>query len=136
MKSRPDASRIHRELKLGRKSFPFSETTFTVSSSTRTARSFADSRVRRALNYAVDRAAIIDQVFKGHGKPQRLRHGPSTGHMTRPFRSLHYDPAEPLRYWMPRTAKHSTQTNRSSLQLDCDFTCIFPKTFRCGSEWR
>ena len=30
---------------------------------------FQDPRVRRALNYAIDRSAIIDQVFKGHGLP-------------------------------------------------------------------
>jgi len=30
---------------------------------------FQDPRVRRALNFVIDRAAIIDQVYKGHGVP-------------------------------------------------------------------
>lgn len=88
---------------------------------------FQDPRVRRALNYAIDRSAIIDQVFKGHGvaayAPIWLQHWA-------------YDPDLPTYAYDP--ARASALLNAAGLKIDNQrqrpdgpparlrFTCILP----------
>jgi len=54
---------------------------------------FKDSRVRRALNYAIDRATIVQQVFKGHGIPANTPTWPQHWAYDSELRSFEYDPA-------------------------------------------
>lgn len=88
---------------------------------------FRDSRVRRALNYAVDRTAIIDQVFNGHGVPANTPTWPDHWASDKSLPSYTYDPA-----------RAAALLDAAGLQIDprdqsadrpparMRFTCIFP----------
>src|SRR5260221_3687458 len=54
---------------------------------------FKDSRVRRALNYAIDRSGIIEQAFKGHGIPAYTPTWPQHWAYDSNLPNYSYDPA-------------------------------------------
>jgi peptide/nickel transport system substrate-binding protein len=82
---------------------------------------FRDARVRRALNHAIDRAAIIDQVFNGHGVPASTPTWPDHWASGRNLPNYTYDPARAM-----------ALMDEAGLKLDDDrpparmrFKCIF-----------
>jgi peptide/nickel transport system substrate-binding protein len=90
---------------------------------------FRDSRVRRALNYAVDRSAIVQQGFKDHAKPESGSAWPQ--HWA-------YDPNVPVYSYEPERASAlldsaaaptTSQSDRNRPPARFHFTCIFPEGF-------
>jgi peptide/nickel transport system substrate-binding protein len=91
---------------------------------------FRDRRVRQAVNYAVDRAAIVEQVFKGHAL---VANGP-----TWPQHWAHDSGVQKFSYDPPRAVAlldsanvpvvdRRVATNRPPSRLH--FTCILPENF-------
>ena len=89
----PEARRVHRRRSRRSMCFRFCETMLYGVILNSSATEFSDARVRRALNYAVDRQVIVEQAFRGHGRqPTAARHGRSTGHSTQASQPITYDP--------------------------------------------
>ena len=88
---------------------------------------FRDSRVRRALNYAVDRAGLIDQVFNSQGVPANTPTWPDHWASDNSLPNYTYDPA-----------RAAALLDAAGLQIDprdkgadrpparMRFRCIFP----------
>jgi peptide/nickel transport system substrate-binding protein len=88
---------------------------------------FEDSRVRRALNYAVDRSAIIDQVFKGHGLAASTPTWPQHWAYDRNLPNYAFDPARAAA--LLDAAGVTISDKRQDLHRSparMRFTCIFP----------
>ena len=86
---------------------------------------FRDSRVRRALNYAIDRSAIIDQAFKGHGVPANTPTWPQHWANVSDSPSYTYDPARAAAL-LDAAGLTVGQTNSDRGPARLRFTCIFP----------
>lgn len=83
---------------------------------------FRDSRVRRALNHAVNRVALINQAFDGHGVPANTPTWPDHWASDRNLPNYTYDPA-----------RATALMEEAGLKIDDDrpparmrFKCIFP----------
>jgi ABC-type transport system substrate-binding protein len=88
---------------------------------------FRDSRVRRALNYAVDRTTIIDQVFNGHGVPANTPTWPDHWASDHDLPSYTYDPVRGAALLDAAGLKIDPRdqgTGRPPARLR--FRCIFP----------
>jgi peptide/nickel transport system substrate-binding protein len=87
---------------------------------------FKDPRVRRALNYAVDRSAIIDQAFKGHGVAAYTPTWPQHWAYDASLPNYGYDPARAaaLLDAAGLTVNKGPDLHRFPSRLR--FTCIFP----------
>lgn len=91
---------------------------------------FRDPRIRRALNYAVDRSAIAQQVLKGHGNVANGPTWPSHWAFDSNVQKYSYDPARAVALLDAASIPVSAQqprTDRISARLH--FTCIFPENF-------
>jgi ABC-type transport system substrate-binding protein len=92
---------------------------------------FQDARVRRALNYAIDRSAIIDQAFKGRGVPAFTPTWPQHWAYDSNLPTYAYDPARAaalldaagLKLSDPR---QDLQRSPSRLRFKCIFATNFP----------
>jgi peptide/nickel transport system substrate-binding protein len=88
---------------------------------------FQDPRVRRALNYAVDRSVIIDQVFKGHGIPAYTPTWPQHWAYDTNLPTYAYDPAKATALLDAAgltIGNHRRDPSGAPARLR--FTCIFP----------
>ncbi len=89
---------------------------------------FQDSRVRRALNYAVDRSVIIDQVFKGRGISASTPTWPQHWAYDSNLPNYAYDPSRAVALLEAAGLKLSQpDANRPPARLR--FTCIFASNF-------
>ena len=87
---------------------------------------FRDQKVRTALNYAVDRHAIIERAFRGHAT---IAHGPAW-----PLHWAHnsdapvflYDPARAVASLRGAAAKGATRETLVGLK----FACLIPQNFQ------
>jgi peptide/nickel transport system substrate-binding protein len=87
---------------------------------------FQDSRVKRALNYAVDRSAIIDQVFKGHGVAAYTPTWPQHWAYDTKLPSYAYDPARAVALLDATGLKFSDRVDPQRSPARLRFTCILP----------
>jgi peptide/nickel transport system substrate-binding protein len=86
---------------------------------------FRDSRVRRALNFAIDRQAMIGQVFKGRGMPAYTPTWPQHWAYDADLPAYAYDPARAVALLEAAGARSATERQgRRPARLH--FTCIFP----------
>jgi len=91
---------------------------------------FKDPRVRRALNYAIDRSAIIEQVFKGHGIPAYTPTWPQHWAYPTDLPNYAYDPARAAA--LLDAAGLTDSNRRQDLRRPparLRFTCIFATNF-------
>lgn len=91
---------------------------------------FHDRRIRQALNYAVNRSAIVDQVFKGHGYVANGPAWPSHWAYDSNVPTHSYDPSRAaalLDSANVTVAANSLLADRSPSRLR--FTCILPEDF-------
>jgi peptide/nickel transport system substrate-binding protein len=87
-------------------------------------RFFQDARVKRALNYAVDRSAIIDQVFKGHGIPAYTPTWPQHWAYDAKLPAYAYDPARAVALLDAAGLKLSDHPDPHRPPARLRFTCI------------
>ena len=87
---------------------------------------FEDSRVRRALNYAVDRSAIIDQVFKGRGIAASTPTWPQHWAYDTSLPTYNYDPARASALLDAVGLKTNPSQGPDKPPSRFRFTCIFP----------
>ncbi|HTM47456.1 MAG TPA: ABC transporter substrate-binding protein [Bryobacteraceae bacterium] len=88
---------------------------------------FRDPRVRRALNYAVDRSAIMDQVFKGHGLPASTPMWPQHWANDVNLPNYTYDPARAVALLEAAGLRiNKSQGNPNLPPSRLRFTCILP----------
>jgi peptide/nickel transport system substrate-binding protein len=90
---------------------------------------FRDARVRRALNYAVDRAAIITQVFKGHGVPAQTPTWPQHWASDTQVPTYAYDPARAAALLDAAGLTYEQRQNSNRPPARLHFTCIFASSF-------
>jgi ABC-type transport system substrate-binding protein len=91
---------------------------------------FKDAKVRLALNYAIDRAAIIDQVFKGHGTPAYTPTWPLHWAYDTSLPTYNYDPARATAMLDAAgltLGRPQQDTRRAPSRMR--FTCIFATNF-------
>ena len=87
---------------------------------------FRDPRVRRALNFAVDRQAIVQQAFKGRGKPTGVPAWPEHWAFDQTGEGSPYDPARAAAILESVGMRQLRQTpGRPPAKLH--FTCLFPE---------
>jgi peptide/nickel transport system substrate-binding protein len=87
---------------------------------------FQDPRVRRALNYGVDRSAIIDQVFKGHGIAAYTPTWPQHWAYDTKLPAYAYDPARAVALLDATGLKLSDHVDPHRSPARLRFTCILP----------
>ena len=87
---------------------------------------FRDPRVRRALNYAVDRSVIIDQVFKGRGIPASTPTWPQHWAYDTSLPTYNYDPARATALLDAAGLKADSRQAPDRPPARFRFTCIFP----------
>jgi peptide/nickel transport system substrate-binding protein len=90
---------------------------------------FRDVRIRRALNHAVNRPAIVRQAFKGHGLTSSGSAWPEHWAFDSTVSDYSYDPsrASALLDAALHNAVISPRPGHSASRLH--FTCIFPENF-------
>jgi peptide/nickel transport system substrate-binding protein len=88
---------------------------------------FKDARVRRALNYAVDRSAIIDGVFKGHGVPAYTPTWPQHWAYDTSLPTYSYDPGRAIALLNAAgVTLNSPSSAPKGPPARLRFKCIFP----------
>ena len=88
---------------------------------------FKDARVRRALNYAIDRSAIINQSFKGHGTPAYTPTWPQHWAYDTSLPTYTYDPSRAVALLDAAGVTIKNQRKESDGPPSrMRFDCIFP----------
>jgi peptide/nickel transport system substrate-binding protein len=86
---------------------------------------FKDSRIRRALNYAINRTAIIDQAFKGRGIPAYTPTWPQHWAFDASLPTYNYDPATASALLESAGVKMNLQNSPDAPPARFRFKCIF-----------
>jgi peptide/nickel transport system substrate-binding protein len=90
---------------------------------------FSDLRVRKALNYAIDRDAIIDLGFKGSGSPASGPGWPQHWAYDSSVPGYSYDPARALALLDAAGIRAATAQDRKGPPARLHFNCIIPEGF-------
>ena len=86
---------------------------------------FRDSRVRHALNFAVNRKAIVEHAFKGRGRPAALAAWPEHHAFDESVLGSTYDPVRASALLnLANLTEFKNAPGRPSARLH--FTCLFP----------
>lgn len=88
---------------------------------------FSDSRVRRALNYAIDRDAIVAQALNGHGQPASGAAWPQHWAFDSTLPPISYDPARAAA--LLNGADLPPEHSKGGAPARIHFTCIIPENF-------
>jgi peptide/nickel transport system substrate-binding protein len=90
---------------------------------------FQDSRIRNAMNYAIDRSGIVQQAFKGHAKETSTPAWPEHWAYDPEAPAYNYDPSRAaalLDAALPRSGS-TTTANRPPARFH--FNCLLPENF-------
>ena len=99
-------------------------------------RSFDDARVRRALNYAVDRSDIVEQALQGHGTASSGPAWPQHwAYDTSRSRHIAYDPARATALLDAAGSAADSRAARTSPSAIPTSRVCFRRTSRSGSGW-
>jgi peptide/nickel transport system substrate-binding protein len=91
-------------------------------------KAFQDSRIRQAMNFAIDRSSIIQNAFRGHGRPASVPAWPEHWAYDATVPAYSYDPSRALA--LLNAAVPRAQELSSSLQpARIRFTCLIPENF-------
>ncbi len=90
-------------------------------------KTFSDGRVRRALNYAVNRAVIVDQAFRGHGRQAAGPAWPEHWAFDSSVPTITYDSSRAGA--LLDTAKLPILPSDTGAPARFHFTCILPENF-------
>jgi peptide/nickel transport system substrate-binding protein len=88
---------------------------------------FSDSRIRQALNYAVNRTAIVERALRGHGQPAQ---GPAWPHhwaFDSTVPTMTYDPSRAAA--LLDEARLPILPSKTGAPARLHFTCILPENF-------
>jgi dipeptide transport system substrate-binding protein len=111
---------------------------------------FADARVRRAINLAVDKAAIIEAVYQGAGVPARNPVPPTLWSFNEAVEDYRYDPAaarallaeaghqgglETDLWYMPVSRPYNPSGKRVAEMIQADLARIGVRTRLVTDEW-
>ncbi len=90
---------------------------------------FRDWRVRRALNYAVNRASIVQQAFKEHARPESGSSWPEHWAHDATVPSYAYEPERAAALLDAARIPTPSSPDPSRPPARFRFTCIFPEGF-------
>jgi peptide/nickel transport system substrate-binding protein len=89
---------------------------------------FQDRRIRRAMNFAIDRSSIIENAFQRHGRPASIPAWPEHWAYDQTVPAYSYDPSRALALLdaaMPRDVKPDPTLQPATMR----FICLIPENF-------
>jgi peptide/nickel transport system substrate-binding protein len=91
---------------------------------------FKEWRIRRALNYAIDRKLLIDQALKGHGRPANGPAWPLHWAYDQSVPPYSYDPSRATALLDDaHVPKISDKVEAGTVPARFHFTCLLPQNF-------
>ena len=89
---------------------------------------FEDARIRNALNFAIDRPSIIDNAFRGHGRPASVPAWPEHWAYDPSVPSYSYDPSRALAL-LDAAIGRGGKADPTLQPARIRFTCLLPENF-------
>jgi peptide/nickel transport system substrate-binding protein len=89
---------------------------------------FGDRRVRKAMNFAIDRAAIVQQAFQGHARETSVPAWPEHWAFDPDVPSYPYDPARAMALLETTLPRNQLDTTTDRPPARFHFVCLLPES--------